>query len=74
MTQFLLLFLYLDQFDKYLKLVAKSLQQDWIRLYRALPFFPPRGETTIESDIDKINQEYYRNLVEYQALESLRVS
>lgn len=57
-----------------MKLVAKSLQQDWIRLYRALPFFPPRGEATIESDIDKINQEYYRNLVEYQALESLRVS
>ncbi|CAD5125021.1 DgyrCDS13259 [Dimorphilus gyrociliatus] len=61
------------QFDKYLKFVAKLLQQDWIRLYRVLPFFPPRGETTIESDIDKINQEYYRNLVEYQALESLRL-
>ena len=35
-------------------MVIQHIDQDWMQLYRNLPFFPKRGSHTIESDISSI--------------------
>ncbi|XP_052265525.1 uncharacterized protein LOC127868008 isoform X2 [Dreissena polymorpha] len=40
--------------DKSCEVVVQSIGQDWMQLYRALPFFPARGAETIEKDIASI--------------------
>lgn len=43
--------LFLDIFDKACAIVAIHINKDWPRLYRVLPFHPPRGLSTIDRDI-----------------------
>ncbi|XP_053386461.1 uncharacterized protein LOC123563254 isoform X1 [Mercenaria mercenaria] len=43
--------------DKACSIVVKHIDQDWIQLYRNLPFFPSRGSETIEKDIASIAVE-----------------
>lgn len=43
--------------DKACDVVVQSIYQDWIHLYRKLPFFPTRGSETIEKDIASIAVE-----------------
>lgn len=43
--------------DKACALVVKHIGQDWMHLYRHLPFFPIRGSETIEKDIASIARE-----------------
>ena len=43
--------------DKACEVVEAEIGQDWIALYRALPFFPGRGAETIEKDIASIAME-----------------
>ena len=38
-------------------MVAQNIDQDWMQLYRHLPFFPKRGAHVIESDISSIAME-----------------
>src|SRR5688572_18449507 len=45
----ILLFLYI--FDMACAVVAIHISKDWPRLYRVLPFHPPRGLSTIDKDI-----------------------
>ncbi|XP_060559408.1 uncharacterized protein LOC132719623 isoform X2 [Ruditapes philippinarum] len=40
--------------DRACAVVVKHIDQDWIQLYRKLPFFPTRGSETIEKDIASI--------------------
>ena len=40
-----------DIFDKACAIVANHINKDWPRLYRVLPFHPPRGLSTIDKDI-----------------------
>lgn len=40
--------------EKACDVVVKNIDQDWIHLYRKLPFFPTRGSETIEKDIASI--------------------
>lgn len=40
--------------DKLCDVVVQHIDQDWISLYRNLPFFPTRGLHTIEQDIASI--------------------
>ena len=35
-------------------IVYNNIDGDWVRLYRALPFHPPRGSRNIENDIEDI--------------------
>lgn len=43
--------------DKACQKVIRHIDQDWMQLYRNLPFFPKRGAHTIESDISSIAAE-----------------
>ena len=40
--------------------MARQIEGDWPQLYRALPFYPPRGNVEQDGDIDKTVQKHYR--------------
>ncbi|XP_005098259.1 uncharacterized protein LOC101863343 [Aplysia californica] len=50
-----------DNLEKFCKFVASEIEGDWIRLYRALPFYPARGMETVSADIDDIITRFLRN-------------
>ena len=52
----ILLFL-LGALDKACERVIRHIDEDWMQLYRNLPFFPKRGAHVIESDIASIATE-----------------
>ncbi|WAQ94954.1 hypothetical protein MAR_007425 [Mya arenaria] len=61
----------MDKLERSCKITASNIDHDWCKLYRALPFHPPRGEETISNDIDEINKEYMRTLSEEMCRQSL---
>ena len=60
-----------DLIDRAVGLVAQEVQSDWPKLYRRLPFYPPRGVATVEDDLDAIIKDQYRGRPEAQARASL---
>ena len=60
-----------DILEKALRLIANHIDGDWMKLYRELPFYPPRGDVTINVDIDDIASTYMRHTVEEQARQCL---
>jgi hypothetical protein len=44
-----------DDFDHTCRIVANRIDRDWPALYRALPFHPPRGTTTVDRDVADID-------------------
>jgi len=63
-----------DTLDRFCKFIASEIESDWIRLYRCLPFYPDRGQETIERDIDELTTRFLRNCEEqaHQALSRWR--
>ncbi|XP_013085883.2 uncharacterized protein LOC106070508 isoform X2 [Biomphalaria glabrata] len=59
-----------DRLQRLCHLVAQKVEGDWVRLYRSLPFFPPRGEETTTADIGEIMSRFMRN-TEEQANQAL---
>nr|XP_022314606.1 LOW QUALITY PROTEIN: uncharacterized protein LOC111119080 [Crassostrea virginica] len=55
---------------KSIGVVCREIDQDWMLLYRTLPFYPKRGSETIEKDIASANMESARGK-EGRALEAL---
>lgn len=39
-------------------MVSRLIEQDWSRLYLALPFHPSRGQSELEYDVDRINKKF----------------
>ncbi|KAL4221914.1 hypothetical protein ACF0H5_017966 [Mactra antiquata] len=60
-----------DRLEKCCKITSTMIDHDWSRLYRALPFHPPRGDVNISNDIDEIGKEYMRQLTEEMCRQSL---
>ena len=56
---------------KTIGVVCREIDQDWILLYRTLPFYPKRGSETIKKDIASANMESARGPKEGRALEAL---
>ena len=48
------LFVFVDDLDKASEIVAHLVGPDWPKVYRALPFFPYRGEERLDADVDAI--------------------
>ena len=51
------MFFLLGALDKACERVVRHIDEDWMQLYRNLPFFPKRGAHVIESDISSITAE-----------------
>lgn len=64
-------FLFSDKMTKSIGVVCREIDQDWMLLYRTLPFYPQRGSETIEKDIASVNMESARGPKEGRALEAL---
>lgn len=60
-----------DKLELICQLVAQTIDTDWMRLYHALPFHPPRGHHIITDDIDEISTRFMRHNMEEQARQSL---
>ena len=56
---------------KSIGVVCREIDQDWVLLYRTLPFYPKRGSETIEKNIASANMESARGPKEGRALEAL---
>ncbi|XP_071107829.1 uncharacterized protein [Haliotis cracherodii] len=41
--------------DKACKVISRTIERDWVHVYRNLPFFPKRGAETIERDIGELS-------------------
>ncbi|XP_046557420.1 LOW QUALITY PROTEIN: uncharacterized protein LOC124266663 [Haliotis rubra] len=41
--------------DKACKVISRTIERDWVNVYRNLPFFPKRGAETIERDISELS-------------------
>lgn len=57
----------IDKLEKATQIVAANIEQDWMKLYRNLPFFPPRGEQNLQNDIDEIWKNFMRENSQTQA-------
>ncbi|KAJ8318438.1 hypothetical protein KUTeg_003529 [Tegillarca granosa] len=53
-----------DKLDQACAKLSQIIQQDWMLLYRNLPFYPKRGSQTIEKDIAETREEGSRGLTE----------
>ena len=51
--------------------MAQTIDSDWVRLYHALPFHPPRGHHVITDDIDDLSTRFMRQRPEERARQSL---
>ena len=51
-----------------IKITAQHIESDWQRLYRSLPFYPPRGKQNIDEDIVKTIHAHDRNTEEVRML------
>ncbi|KAK3102383.1 hypothetical protein FSP39_010978 [Pinctada imbricata] len=60
-----------DKFTKVSTVVCSMIDQDWLTLYRRLPFHPKRGSQTIEKDISDINVEGARGPKEGRAMNAI---
>ncbi|CAH1788400.1 unnamed protein product [Owenia fusiformis] len=60
-----------DPLDVAITKVTKTIEGDWQKLYRFLPFYPPRGEETIQGDIDDILTKHFTTPLKEQAKQSL---
>ncbi|KAK2147802.1 hypothetical protein LSH36_535g03018 [Paralvinella palmiformis] len=49
-----------DELEKVARLVARRIDGDWPKLYRNLPFYPPRGRHNIDDDVSSIVRERMR--------------
>jgi hypothetical protein len=65
------IFIILDDLEKATLVVAKHIDGDWPKLYRKLPFYPPRGKNNIDDDVINITQERLRVAEKVKATESL---
>ena len=57
--------------DRVFDIISDKLGMKWVNLYRELPFYPPRGARTIESDIIKIQSECMRDSTSKEVKKSL---
>lgn len=60
-----------DKLEKATRVTAINIDKDWIPLYRALPFHPPRGEENLRQDIEDISNTFLRDTVEVHAKQAL---
>ena len=60
-----------DMMDRVFDIISDKLGMKWVNLYRELPFYPPRGARTIESDIIKIQSECMRDSTSKEVKKSL---
>ncbi|XP_062611986.1 uncharacterized protein LOC134273768 isoform X4 [Saccostrea cucullata] len=60
-----------DKMTKAIGVVCREIDQDWMLLYRTLPFYPKRGSETIEKDIASVNVESARGPKQGRAMEAL---
>ena len=60
-----------DNLDRAFLVVARNIDHEWQRLYRNLPFYPPRGKANLDADLDNIIKENYRTNDFTMARESL---
>lgn len=61
-----------DKLAKVCEVVSDYIDQDWMLLYRRLPFHPKRGSHTIEKDISDVSIERARGPIENKAAEALK--
>lgn len=61
-----------DPLEAVIRFVAQHLDHDWVRLYRNLPFYPPRGQANLDADINHLVQANYRTNNVVMARESLQ--
>ncbi|XP_078321670.1 uncharacterized protein LOC111116029 isoform X2 [Crassostrea virginica] len=61
----------IDKLEKATRVTAINIDKDWIPLYRALPFHPPRGEENLRQDIEDISNTFLRDTVEVHAKQAL---
>ena len=52
--------LILDNFGKCIEIVSNMVENDWMKLYYKLPFYPERGAENIKKDIDDVYSQLYR--------------
>ena len=60
-----------DELEKATHVVASRIDGDWPKLYRSLPFYPPRGHHNIDEDVTNIVQERMRVAERVKAEDSL---
>ena len=60
-----------DNLERAIEITANVIHQDWVQLYRYLPFHPHRGREIIDKDIDDIITREYRSRSKEQAKDSL---
>ena len=60
-----------DPFERVCQVVSEHIDGDWPKLYRALPFYPPRGISTIDGDIEELTNVESRVGGQYLALKAL---
>ncbi|XP_064648029.1 uncharacterized protein LOC135500466 [Lineus longissimus] len=61
-----------DVLERASRVTSRLIDQDWKKLYRALPFVPHRGEEMLHNDIDQIDKSFVRGNNQELALECLR--
>ena len=61
-----------DLLERLMKVVSKRIDHDWMKLYRCLPFYPPRGQANIEADIDEVSRQQYRSTADVHAMTCLQ--
>ncbi|XP_033762334.1 myosin-4-like [Pecten maximus] len=60
-----------DKLERASRVAATHIDVDWPKLYRVLPFYPPRGDENVRIDIDEIGRVFMRDIQETQAKQSL---
>ncbi|XP_069110538.1 synaptonemal complex protein 1-like [Argopecten irradians] len=60
-----------DKLERASRVAAAHIDVDWPKLYRVLPFYPPRGDENVRMDIDEIGRVFMRDIQETQAKQSL---
>lgn len=63
--------LFADPFERVCQLVARTIENDWVRLYRALPFHPYRGASMVDDDIRNFGVMTSRQTPQQVALQAL---
>ncbi|OWF41034.1 uncharacterized protein LOC110463013 [Mizuhopecten yessoensis] len=60
-----------DKLERASRVVSIHIDGEWPKLYRALPFYPPRGDENVRMDIDEIGRVFMRDIQETQAKQAL---
>ena len=64
---------FIDVLTKASRVVAEKIEGGWKTMYRELPFYPARGQHTIDTDLSHILQDNYRsNEVNHCLIDNLR--